>query len=189
MRLSSITRIRTLISSRPANVPLGCCCESCAKKSDRSRLRVAIPALVRGDELITASGVFGRIVGQARRIEAEFRRLVGGHVHRQSLHRRARSGQRQRCRYRRRCRNAPAAKPLRWPRQFWEHRERCKPDLRAWQKALHLANATRGTVVLVDAADATSSGASGDCNAILRELLAAAIAARRCSHRRCGCRP
>src|ERR1051326_3231196 len=31
--------------------------------------RVAIPALVRGDELITASGVFGQVVGQARHIE------------------------------------------------------------------------------------------------------------------------
>ena len=31
--------------------------------------RVAIPALVRGDELITGTGVFGQIVGRARHIE------------------------------------------------------------------------------------------------------------------------
>ena len=31
--------------------------------------RVAIPALVRGDELITGTGVFGQVVGRARHIE------------------------------------------------------------------------------------------------------------------------
>jgi microcystin degradation protein MlrC len=31
--------------------------------------KVEIPALVRGDELITATGVFGRFIGQAKQIE------------------------------------------------------------------------------------------------------------------------
>jgi microcystin degradation protein MlrC len=38
--------------------------------------------------------------------------------------------------------------------------------------AVQIALNTKGTTILVDAADATSSGAPGDSNAILRELLA-----------------
>ena len=40
--------------------------------------RIAIPVLVRGDELITASGVFGQIVGQARHIEQSSGGLSAG---------------------------------------------------------------------------------------------------------------
>ena len=45
--------------------------------------------------------------------------------------------------------------------------------LTSLEESVRLAAATKGTVVLVDAADATSSGAPGDSNAILRQLLAA----------------
>jgi microcystin degradation protein MlrC len=58
--------------------------------------------------------------------------------------------------------------------EFWEQRERMQARLTDLEESVRLAAATKGTVVMVDAADATSSGAPGDSNAILRNLLAAA---------------
>lgn len=55
---------------------------------------------------------------------------------------------------------------------FWEHHHRMRVPLTSLADAARLAAANQsGTVVLVDAADATSSGASGDSNAILRALV------------------
>ncbi len=54
---------------------------------------------------------------------------------------------------------------------FWRHHERMQVPLTTLDEAVAIARATRGTVVSMDAADATSSGASGDSNAILRTLV------------------
>src|SRR5437867_5015818 len=57
---------------------------------------------------------------------------------------------------------------------FWEHHESMKQELVSLEEAVRLTLAERcGTVILMDAADAPSSGASGDSNAILRALLEA----------------
>src|SRR3954447_23689284 len=123
--------------------------------------RVAIPALVRGDELVTASGVFGQIVGQARHIEQSSGGLSAGMfignpftdvpdlccdsvVVLDGDPERARS------------------EALRLAAEFWEQRHRMQARLTGLEESVRLAKATRGgTVVLMDAADATSSGASG----------------------------
>jgi microcystin degradation protein MlrC len=56
--------------------------------------------------------------------------------------------------------------------EFWAVREALHEDLTPLAEAVRLAGETAGgTVVLMDAADATSSGASGDSNAILRACL------------------
>ena len=55
---------------------------------------------------------------------------------------------------------------------FWEHHEKMRVPLTSLADAARITKENKsGTVVLVDAADATSSGASGDSNAILRALL------------------
>ena len=55
---------------------------------------------------------------------------------------------------------------------FWEHHKKMQVPLTSLADAARIAKENQsGTVVLVDAADATSSGASGDSNAILRALL------------------
>jgi microcystin degradation protein MlrC len=57
-------------------------------------------------------------------------------------------------------------------RIFWKHHAKMQVPLTGLAEAVRLAaSVTTGTVVMVDAADATSSGASGDSNAILREAL------------------
>jgi microcystin degradation protein MlrC len=56
---------------------------------------------------------------------------------------------------------------------FWAVREKLQAPLVSVEEAVRIAAATEGTVIFSDAADATSSGASGDSNAILRELLKA----------------
>lgn len=132
--------------------------------------RVAIPALVRGDELITASGVFGQIVGQARHIEQSSGGLSAGMfignpftdvpdlccdsvvVLNGDVDRAQRDA-------------------LRLAREFWEQRCKMQARLTSLEESVHLAKSTHGTVVMMDAADATSSGASGDSNAIFVELI------------------
>jgi microcystin degradation protein MlrC len=61
---------------------------------------------------------------------------------------------------------------------FWEVRERLQQPLVALAEAARIARDSPGTTILVDAADATSSGASGDSNAILRALLDAGYRGR-----------
>ena len=51
--------------------------------------RVTIPALVRGEELITDTGSFGRLTRRAAALEASERRAVGRDAHQQPVHRRA----------------------------------------------------------------------------------------------------
>jgi microcystin degradation protein MlrC len=54
--------------------------------------------------------------------------------------------------------------------RFWEHHQSMQVPLTGLAEALRIAvEVTTGTVVLMDAADATSSGASGDSNSILQE--------------------
>lgn len=133
--------------------------------------RVFIPALVRGDELITATGLFGQVIREAAALEASPGGLAAGmfignpftdvpdlgcdsvvvtdndleHARREAL---------------------------RLAGDFWPHRQQMQARLTGLQESVRQAAQTTGTVVLMDPADATSSGASGDSNAILRELLA-----------------
>jgi microcystin degradation protein MlrC len=132
--------------------------------------RVAIPALVRGDELITATGLFGRFIRQAQTIERSAPGLSAGmfigNPFTDVLDL---------------CSNAvvvtdndPALAQraaLGIAEGFWELRERLQQPLTALAEAARVACDSPGTTILVDAADATSSGASGDSNAILRALL------------------
>lgn len=53
----------------------------------------------------------------------------------------------------------------------WNHRDDYLPELTDLSAAVRAAHATAGLVVLSDSADATTSGAPGDSNQVLRELL------------------
>ncbi|MEX2541958.1 MAG: M81 family metallopeptidase [Trueperaceae bacterium] len=131
--------------------------------------RVAIPALVRGDELITETGLLGEFIREAQRIEADERGLLAGMFignpftdvpelgsssvvvtdgDEELAHREA----------------------LELARRFWEVRERLQAPLIGLEQMVEQAKAATGTVILTDAADATSSGASGDSNSIIRAL-------------------
>ncbi len=56
-------------------------------------------------------------------------------------------------------------------REFWDMRRLLQQPLTPLGESVRIANALTGRVVLVDAADATSSGAPGDSIAIVAELL------------------
>jgi microcystin degradation protein MlrC len=134
--------------------------------------RVVIPALVRGDELVTKSGCYGEILGEAKLLEQSGVALAAAvmignpftdvpELCTQALVTVTNDGAGAKA----------AAEGL--AREFWQRRHRMQGKLIALEKAIAQAAPMQGTVIFTDAADATSSGASGDSNAILRALMAA----------------
>ncbi len=132
--------------------------------------KVEIPAIVRGDELITSTGIFGRLIQQAQQIETSPGGLSAGYFignpftdvpELRSYSVVTTDG------------DAPRAEreAIRLAEAFWPDRSRMQAKLTSVAESVRRAATLKGTVALVDAADATSSGASGDSNVILRALL------------------
>ena len=133
--------------------------------------KVTVPALVRGDELITDTGSIRHAVNAAKAIEQSPGGLSAAMMWGNPFT------------------DVPALAsnsfvvtdndPVRAEREalrianlFWDHHEKMQVPLTSLADAARITKENQsGTVVLVDAADATSSGASGDSNAILRALL------------------
>jgi microcystin degradation protein MlrC len=132
---------------------------------------VRIPALVRGDELDTSSGLIGGRIREAQAFEA-----AGGlsgnmfwgnpftDVPELSSYSVVISD------------NDPEGatrEAVAMAERFWAERAEMQAPLVSLDEAVRETKAMlgEGTVILVDAADATSSGASGDSNAILRALI------------------
>lgn len=135
--------------------------------------KVDVPALVRGDELITEKGLIRHVVQAAQAAEQGVNGLSAGlfwsnpFTDVPAL-----------------CSSAFAVTDDDQPRAeqaaiqiaeiFWNHHAEMQVPLTSLRDAARIACENKqGTVVLVDAADATSSGASGDSNAILRALVEA----------------
>ncbi|MBI2946778.1 MAG: M81 family metallopeptidase [Verrucomicrobia bacterium] len=132
--------------------------------------KVTVPALVRGDELITDTGSIRHAVNAAKATEQSPGGLSAAMMWGNPFT------------------DVPALAsnsfvvtnndPVRAEREalrianvFWEHHQKMRVPLMSLADAACIAKENQsGTVVLVDAADATSSGASGDSNAILRAL-------------------
>ena len=126
--------------------------------------------LVRGDELITATGLFGQAIRMCQEIEASPGGLAAGVLIGNAFT------------------DVPdlrsnvlvttagdkagaesAAEEI--ARFMWQHRESFQAQLTSLADALRLAGQTDGLTVFSDAADATASGASGDSNSILKGLV------------------
>lgn len=140
--------------------------------------KVTVPALVRGDELITASGSIRHAVNAAKEIEQSPRGLSAAMMWGNPFT------------------DVPELaswafvvtdndpemakrEALRIANLFWEHHEKMRVPLKSLDEmAAVVKGHTSGTLGLVDAADATSSGASGDSNAILRKLIETGCSAR-----------
>jgi microcystin degradation protein MlrC len=132
---------------------------------------VPIPALVRGDELITATGLFGQSIAQAQRVEKSAHGLSAGMFIGNPFT------------------DVPSLQTYSFvvtdndtagaereaitiAQGFWKNHLKMQVPLVSLDEMARIAAANpKGTVALVDAADATSSGASGDSNAILRKLI------------------
>lgn len=131
---------------------------------------VRIPALVRGDELITATGKIAKTVGHCINLEtsgaAMSAAMMWGNPFTDvpelaSLAIVTTDGDA----------DLAAQEALALAKTFWDDRAAMQADLVSIDEALDRATGVPGTTILIDAADATSSGASGDSNAILRAVL------------------
>ncbi|MFO0804177.1 MAG: M81 family metallopeptidase [Gemmataceae bacterium] len=140
--------------------------------------RVRIPALVRGDELITETGVFGELVREAQAVEQGPGGLSAGLFIGNPF-----TDVPDLACYAVVCTDNEPERAEREAigiaERFWERRTLMQARLTPLADAVREAADVRGgTVALVDAADATSSGAPGDSNAILRELIASGYRGR-----------
>ncbi|MDA0587583.1 MAG: M81 family metallopeptidase [Planctomycetota bacterium] len=139
--------------------------------------RVKLPMLVRGDELLTATGRFGEAIRMCQDVEATESGLAAGVIIGNAFT------------------DVPALQSSvlvttnddaeaaleaaeRIGKFMWENRELFQAKLTSLEESICQANETDGLVVFSDAADATASGASGDSNAILKGLLASGFLKR-----------
>ena len=133
--------------------------------------KVAVPALVRGDQLITATGLFGQSIKAAQAVENSPGGLSAGMFIGNPF---TDVPELQTCSF-----VVTDDDPARAEREavriaegFWANHDHMRVPLASLDEAARIASEiTKGTIALVDAADATSSGASGDSNAILRKLI------------------
>jgi microcystin degradation protein MlrC len=134
--------------------------------------RVVIPALVRGDELITKSGCYGELIREARRLELEGKAMSAGIMIGNPF-----TDVPELC-----CQVVVAtegdealarSEALRLANEFWPLRHRMQGKLVSLERAIAQASSISGPVLFTDAADATSSGATGDSNLLLKGLRAA----------------
>ena len=139
--------------------------------------KVEIPALVRGDELITATGLFGKLISRAQEYENGPEGLSAGFF----IGNPFTDVPELRC-YSLVTTNGNAelaeTAALTLAQEFWPLRRQMQAQLSPVEDCVQQAKELPGTVAIVDAADATSSGASGDSNAILRQLISAGYAGR-----------
>ena len=139
------------------------------KKLRPTIARVVIPALVRGDELITKSGCYGELIREARRMELDGTAMSAGIMIGNPF-----TDVPELC-----CQVVVAtegdadlakAEALQLAREFWPLRHRMQGKLVSLRRAISQAATVSGPVIFTDAADATSSGATGDSNLILQGL-------------------
>jgi microcystin degradation protein MlrC len=131
--------------------------------------RVTMPALVRGDELITRTGCYGDLIRETQRLERDGDALAAGimignpftdvpELCSQVVIVAEEDGlwaQRE---------------AVRLAEEFWPLRHRMQGKLIPLDRAIAQAKGMKGPIVFTDAADATSSGASGDSNVIIKAL-------------------
>ena len=132
--------------------------------------RVAMPTLVRGNELITETGIYGESIRQAQAIEQQDGVLSAGLMIGNPF-----TDVPELC-----CQSVVvtdgdselASKyATALAEGFWPHRSQMQAVLVELDDAIEEARSIGGPVIFTDAADATSSGASGDSNIILKRLI------------------
>ena len=131
--------------------------------------RVRVPALVRGDELITASGIYGQSIRYAQTLEEQQGILAAGMMIGNPF-----------TDVPELCSQAivvadtdedlARSEALQMASDFWERREQMQPALVSIEDAIAQAPDHDGPVIFTDAADAPSSGATGDSNSLIQAL-------------------
>ncbi len=131
---------------------------------------VYTPTMVRGDELKTATGVHGTFIRHLERLEQRPDVLAAGIM----LGHPPTDCSEQGSRVLVITDDNPElaeSEALRIGRNFWDMRERMQCVLHTVDEAIEVARRADGPVILSDAADATSSGAPGTSNTILKGFL------------------
>jgi len=133
-------------------------------------VRVTVPALVRGPELMTKTGVYGEIIHAARQLECQEKILAAAMMIGNPF-----------TDVPELCSQAVVVTDndpelaqmgaIRLARDFWAQRQRMQARLISLTDAIAEAKTLPGPVTFTDAADAPSSGASGDSSAILAGLI------------------
>jgi len=139
--------------------------------------RLRLPMLVRGDECITETGIYGRYMDRTRAIEALPGVLAAALFIGNPF-----TDVPELC-----CQavvvtdgdpDLAEAKARELAAGFWDHRNDIQARLAPLDAAIAEAKQLDGTVIFTDAADATSSGATGDSNLIVRGLIEQGYAGR-----------
>ncbi len=139
--------------------------------------RVVIPALVRGDELITKTGCYGDLIREAQRLEREGTALSAGIMIGNPF-----TDVPELCTQVLITTNNDAEtatqEAVRLAGEFWQLRNRMQGKFISLERAIAQAKTIQGAVVFTDAPDATSSGATGDSNILLKGLQASGYSKR-----------
>jgi len=139
--------------------------------------RVTVPMLARGDECITRTGLYGDVLADAHLVERSGTALAAGvmignpftdapELCTQAVVVAEDDG------------DAAALAATALAQSIWAGRHRLVGKLVPLSKAVALAAAAEGPVAFTDAADATSSGASGDSNCLIKALRQAGYSRR-----------
>ncbi|MCW3475282.1 M81 family metallopeptidase [Limobrevibacterium gyesilva] len=140
-----------------------------ARPAPAAIVRVVIPALVRGDELITKSGCYGDLIRECQRLERDGTALAAGIMIGNPF-----TDVPELCSQVIVMTDGDVARAqqeaTRLAEEFWAQRFRMQGKLIPIGRAIAQAKTMAGPVLFTDAADATSSGASGDSNLILHAL-------------------
>lgn len=133
--------------------------------------RVTVPMLARGDECITKTGCYGDVIREAQLLERGGRALAAGVMIGNPF-----TDAPELCTQALVVAESDAdlatAAATALAQAMWAQRHRLVGKLVAPERAVELAKYIAGPVLFTDAADATSSGASGDSNALIRALRA-----------------
>ncbi len=132
--------------------------------------RIKLPMLVRGDELITATGRFGQAIGWCQDIEKSEGGLAAG-VYIGNPFTDVPDLRTNVVVFTNNDPNRAQQEARRIAQFMWDNRNHFVASLTPLDEAIALAEQTKGITIFSDAADATSSGASGDSNAILKGLI------------------
>jgi microcystin degradation protein MlrC len=132
--------------------------------------RVKIPALVRGEELITENGLFGEQIKYAKSLLPNDKILSAGFFIGNPF-----TDVPELCSqsyvFTDNDKKLASQSALTMANDFWPNRSKMQAKLISIKKAVKLGATMDGTIAYTDAADAPSSGAQGDSNAIISEML------------------
>jgi microcystin degradation protein MlrC len=132
--------------------------------------RIKIPMLVRGDELLTATGKFGEAIQMCQLIEESPGGLVAG-VNIGNAFTDVPDLRTNVIVYRDADRATAETEATEIADFMWSNRESFKAKLMSLPDSIERATNVAGMTVFSDAADATASGASGDSNEIIKGIL------------------